>query len=84
MSDALVNYYSRVFYKLYYLIKGLFMPGRGKAKEYADEAAKHAVSVIEDYFEGSSDAVQAAVVAGVFGLYEQNVIPSYILETEDY
>jgi hypothetical protein len=60
------------------------MPGRGEADEYIAKAAKAAKDAVEEKFHDSPDEVQAAVVAGVFSLFAQNVIPSYILETEEY
>mgnify|MGYP003624730997 CR=1 FL=1 len=60
------------------------MPGRGQSDEYVNKAAKQAKEAIDKHFHHSSDEVQAAVIAGVFSIYAENTIPSYIFETSEY
>lgn len=58
--------------------------GRGLSEEYAKEAAKTAKKIVEEYFDDASDECRAAVMGGVFSMYAENIIPSYIFETDDH
>ena len=60
------------------------MPGRGDSEKYLSKAGAVAEEIIEENFKDSSDEVKAAVIKGVFDAYTANIIPSYILETEEY